>query len=69
MTVRSRKWDHSLGHDGLTAEHNSLVTAADALAAVLQGVEKSAAISGHQRDEIRAVLVTYFGPTSFGLEQ
>ena len=42
MTVRSRKWDHSLGHDGLTAEHNSLVAAADALAAVLQRVEKTA---------------------------
>ena len=69
MTVRSRKWDHSLGHDGLTAEHNSLVTAADALAAVLQGVEKSAAISGHQRAEIRAVLVSYYGPASRGLEQ
>ena len=65
MTVRSRKWDHGLGHDGLTAEHNSLVTAADALAAVLRGVEKSAAISGHQREEIRAALVSFFGPTSF----
>jgi len=65
MTVRSRKWDHSLGHDGLTAEHNGLVAAADALAAVLQRVEKSTAISAGQRDEIRSVLVSYLGPTSF----
>jgi hypothetical protein len=50
MTVRSRIWEHSLGHDGLTAEHNSLVTAADALAAVLQRVEKAAGISAPQRD-------------------
>jgi hypothetical protein len=62
MGVRSRKWDHGPGHDGLTAEHNSLVAAADALAAALRGVEKSAAITGHQRDEIRAVLASYFGP-------
>jgi hypothetical protein len=65
MTVRSRIWDHGLGHDGLTAEHNSLVAAADALAAVLQRVEKSAAMSAPQRDEIRAVLVDYFGPIGF----
>ena len=65
MTVRSRKWDHSLGHDGLTAEHNGLVGAADALAAVLRRVEKSPAISAGQRDEIRSVLVSYLGPTSF----
>jgi len=65
MTVRSRKWDHSLGHDGLTAEHNGLVAAADALAAVLQRVERSASISDGQRNEIRSVLVSYLGPTSF----
>ena len=65
MTVRSRKWDHSLGHDGLTAEHNGLVAAADALAAVLQRVERSASISDGQRDEIRSVLVGYLGLTSF----
>jgi hypothetical protein len=62
MTVRSR-WDH--GHDGLTAEHNGLVAAADALAAILQRVEKSTAISAGQRDEIRSVLVSYLGPTCF----
>ena len=65
MTVRSRIWDHGLGHDGLTAEHNSLVAAADALAEVLQRVEKSSALSALQRDEIRAVLVGYLGPTGF----
>ena len=65
MAVRSRKWDHGLGHDGLTAEHNNLVVAADALAAVLQGVEKSASISACQRDEIRSALISYLGPVSF----
>jgi hypothetical protein len=65
MTVRSRIWDHGLGHDGLTAEHSSLVAAADALAAVLQRVEKSSAISAPQRDEIRAVLADYLGPIGF----
>jgi hypothetical protein len=30
-----RKWDHSLGHDGLTAEHNAVVDAVETLAKVL----------------------------------
>jgi hypothetical protein len=32
-------WNHSLGrHDGLTAEHNAVVDAADALAKVLREI-------------------------------
>ena len=62
MSVMSRKWEHNLGHDGLTAEHNSLVEAANALAAALRQVEKSSSLSARQRDEVRGVLANYYGP-------
>ncbi len=51
------KWDHSLGHDRLTAEHNAVVDAVDALAKVLREVERSVALPAHERDMVRAALV------------
>ena len=53
------KWDHSLGHDRLTAEHNAVVDVVDALAKVLQEIERSVALSAHERDMVRAALVKY----------
>ena len=53
------KWDHSLGHDRLTAEHNAVVDAVDALANVLREIERSVALSAHERDIVRAALVKY----------
>ena len=52
-----RKWDHSLGHDGLTAEHNAVVDAVETLAKVLREVERSVALPAHERDMVRAALV------------
>ena len=69
MPVRSRKWGHSLGHDGLTAEHNNLVEVADALVVVLEDIERSAPLSASQRDEIRAVLANYLGPAASDVSQ
>jgi hypothetical protein len=51
------KWDHSLGHDRFTAEHNAVVDAVDALANVLREIERSKALSAHERDIVRAALV------------
>jgi hypothetical protein len=51
------KWDHSLGHDGLTAEHNAVVDAVETLAKVLREVERSVALLDHERDMVRAALV------------
>jgi len=51
------KWDHSLGHDRLTAEHNAVVDAVDALANALREIERSVAQSAHEHDIIRAALV------------
>ena len=62
MSVMSRKWEHNLGHDGLTAEHNNLVEAANTLAAALRQVEKSSSLTARQRDEVRGVLAKYYGP-------
>jgi hypothetical protein len=53
------KWNHSLGHDGLTAEHNAVVDAADALAKVLREIERSVALSADERDMVRAALLKY----------
>ena len=53
------KWDHSLGHDRLTAEHNAVVDAVDALANVLREIESSVALSAHERDIVRTALVKY----------
>ena len=58
------KWDHSLGHDRLTAEHNAVVDAVNALAKVLRDIERSVALSGHERDMVRAALVKYRVVTS-----
>jgi hypothetical protein len=52
-----RKWDHSLGHDRLTAEHNTVVDAVETLAKVLREVERSVALPAHERDMVRAALV------------
>ena len=49
-----RKWDHSLGHDRLTAEHNTVVDAVETLAKVLREVERSVALPAHERDMVRA---------------
>jgi hypothetical protein len=51
------KWDHSLGHDRLTAEHNTVVDAVETLAKVLREVERSVALPDHERDMVRAALV------------
>jgi hypothetical protein len=58
------KWDHSLGHDRLTAEHNAVVDAVNALAKVLRDIERSVALSGHERDMVQAALVKYRVVTS-----
>ena len=58
------KWDHSLGHDRLTAKHNAVVDAVNALAKVLRDIERSVALSGHERDMVRAALVKYRVVTS-----
>jgi hypothetical protein len=52
-----RKWDHSLGHDRLTAEHNAVVDAVETLAKVLREVERSVALPALERDMVRAALV------------
>jgi len=57
LTMAFGKWDHSLGHDGLTAEHNAMVDAVEALAKVLREVERSVALPAHERDMVRAALV------------
>jgi hypothetical protein len=53
------KWDQSLGHDRLTAEHNAVVDAVDALANVLGEIERSVALSAHERSIVRAALAKY----------
>ena len=53
------KWNHSLGHDGLTAEHNAVVDALDALGKALREIERSVALSADERDMVRAALVKY----------
>jgi hypothetical protein len=58
------KWDHSLGHDRLTAEHNAVVDAVNVLAKVLRDIERSVALSVHERDMVRAALVKYRVVTS-----
>jgi hypothetical protein len=58
------KWDHSLGHDRLTAEHNAVVDAVNALAKVLREIESSVVLSAHERDIVRAALVKYRVVTS-----
>lgn len=55
--IAFRKWDHSLGHDRLTAEHNAVVEVVDALAKVLREVERSVALPAHERDMVQAALV------------
>lgn len=59
LTMAFGKWDHSLGHDRLTAEHNAVVDAVDALANVLREIERSVALSTHERDMVQAALMKY----------
>jgi hypothetical protein len=58
------KWDHSLGHDGLTAQHNAVVDAAYMLAEVLREIEDSAALSANEREMVRAALTRYRAVTT-----
>ena len=64
MNAGGRKWDHSLGHDLLTAEHNALVDSANALAEALLEIERSATLSHHNSRLARAALRSYYGAPS-----
>ncbi len=61
MEAKGRKWEHSLGHDLLTAEHNALVDAADALAKTLHEIERAVLLPRRERDLARVALANYCG--------
>ena len=53
------KWDPSLGHDRLTAEHNAVGDAVDALANALREIERS--VAAHEHDmSMRVVCILVF---------
>jgi hypothetical protein len=62
-TMAARKWEHDLGRDMLTAEHNALVAAAEGLAKTLQQIDRLVVLPAEEHGIVQAALAAYRGAT------
>ena len=61
--MTARRWEHDLGHDMLTAEHNALVEAAEELAKTLQQIDRLVVLPAEEHGIVQAALAAYHGTT------